>query len=119
MKAAMATRRSSRLGRKDVMPKIPRPKIQTPDKLQIQSADQAPSNAASAFGDWRLVFLWCSDLGVWSLLSSFQTPAARDEHSRRAPLEEQDDGGQHGDLAHHRAEPRLKNLIGDADAERG
>src|SRR5258706_10580326 len=52
------------------------------------------------------------------LISAFQTSAARDKNPGWPPLEEQNDGGQHGDFTHDGPQPGLQNLIRHADAER-
>src|SRR5882757_3295648 len=53
-------------------------------------------------------------------MMSVEIAAADGEESAGFPLEEQDDGGEHDDLAHDgRAELLLQHLIGHADAERG
>src|ERR1041385_3110673 len=49
--------------------------------------------------------------------STFEAPAAGHEEAGGAPLEKENDRGENADLAEHRAEPRLENLIGDTDAE--
>src|SRR5207302_5947357 len=50
---------------------------------------------------------------------SIKAAAARGEQSRRAPLQKQNDGRKHGDLAEDRSQMRLQHLVGHADAQGG
>lgn len=71
------------------------------------NASPMPVEAWSFLGAWNLEF------GIWNF-SSFQTPAARHEKAGWPPLEEQNNGGQHGYLPHYGSKPRLENLAGHA-----